>query len=174
MTGVTQAEFAKDIGKSRQYVNKLVSAGKLPTLDDGKLDPVVCKAVLSNMADPARRLARRNMGPQIDNLLDDPLDDAPPVANKASYNDAALFHKQTQGQLLHMQLRKEAGELVEKSEMDREALDCARIVRDRFNSLPQEVAGELVKMTDERQIMLFLRNKIRDLLMETLGDVGIG
>lgn len=76
--------------------------------------------------------------------------------------------------MLGLHLRKEEGELVEKAEVDRQAFDCARIVRDRLMALPQEMAGTLVSMTDEKDIQLFLRNKIRDALMEAVGDVGAG
>lgn len=60
MSGVSQAEFARQIGKTRQYVSKLVKLGKLPPNDDGSIDPVVGKAALAQMRDPARKLARRN------------------------------------------------------------------------------------------------------------------
>lgn len=169
MATVSQAEFAAAIGKSRQYVHKLVKAGKLPVADDGNLDPDICKAVLAQMRDPARTLAAQNKG--LAALLDDEPDDAVPAT---TYNQAALIHKLAQGQMMQLQLRKEAGELVEKAEVEREGFDCSRIVRDRMMALPQEVAGELVGMTDEAQIRLYLKNKIRDALMEASANVSEG
>lgn len=171
MTAVSQADFARDIGKSRQYVSKLVRLGKLPVLADGKLDAEICKALMAQMADPARRLGNKPAAVAIDPMDDDPLDDGGEVS-KQTYSQAALIHKLAQGKLLNMQLRKEAGELVEKAEVEREGFDCARIIRDRLMALPQEMAGELVSMTDEGAIRLYLRNKLRDALMEASKDVG--
>lgn len=169
MSTMSQSDFADVIGKSRQYVHKLVKAGKLPVAADGRLDPEICKALLQQMKDPARVLAAGNKQ-DLSALLDDEPDDAAPV-QKQTYNQAALIHKLAQGQMIQLQLRKESGELVEKADVEREAFDCSRIIRDRLMTLPQEMAGELVGMTDEAAIRLYLRNKLRDALMEASANV---
>lgn len=170
--GVTQAQFAREIGKSRQYVSKLVSAGKLPVLPTGKLDSAVCHEVLRRLRDPARDLAKRNDPPATwdDDLADDGED-------RGSYNQVAIQHKRAQAHLAELELRKRSGELVDKVDVEREAFDAARITRDRIMCVPQEIAGELKAMAagaSEHEILVYLRNKLRDALMEAAVNVGEG
>ncbi len=171
MTSITQAEFARQIGKSRQYVGKLIKEGKLPQEKDGTIIPAVGLAALEQMKDPARELARRN---DLNGDFDDDDDDAAPEKKGSNYNDAAIVHKIAQGKLAALAYEREAGNLVEKSEVERQAFDCARLVRDRLMLLPQEIAGTLVSMTNENDIQLYLRNKIRDALMEAGNNVSAG
>jgi hypothetical protein len=59
---ITQAEWARGCGFSRQYVSRLVKRG-LVRLVDGKVDPAAADAALAAMRDPARSL-RRTLHPR--------------------------------------------------------------------------------------------------------------
>ncbi len=50
---ITQSEFARRKGCSRQHVSTLVSQGRI-TLVDGRIDPALVERELAEHADPAR------------------------------------------------------------------------------------------------------------------------
>jgi len=56
---VTPAEFARHIGKTRQYVNKLIRSGKVPATG-GRIDLEKGLAALAAQHDPARDLRPDN------------------------------------------------------------------------------------------------------------------
>lgn len=198
---LSQSDFARHIGRSRQYVHKLVRAGKVDVGPDGLIDAVAAVERLKAMADPARQLAQENAGatnpegrvPVSHGSLplsgaaghgpvhDDPVEDDDVVESAAvrerkvgDYSRAATVQKTFQAKMAQMEYERAAGNLVSKADVEKEAFDCARATRERLMSIPQEVCGPLVMMKDEREIAVFLRNKIRDALMEVVGDVGIG
>jgi predicted membrane chloride channel (bestrophin family) len=158
---MNQKEYAAHRGCVPSYINRLVKNGTLNLDEDGKLDPKVCDEILRLIKDPART------------VMDDSDDDAEEPADKrGTYNDAALQYKLAQTQVLQLQLRKEAGELVSKAEVDREAFESKRKIRDRLQRLPTQIAGKLVKMTNEMEIQAFLAAQIREVLTELSNAVG--
>lgn len=69
---LSQAEYAARIGTSRQYVHKMIRAGKITAEPDGRIDPLKADAALNGIADPARTLVGD----------DPPLAGDPPVSEK--------------------------------------------------------------------------------------------
>ena len=59
---ITQAEWARRHGFSRQYVSKLVSRGVV-RLVDGKIDPAQADAALAALRQPAKPLRRSGAAP---------------------------------------------------------------------------------------------------------------
>ena len=55
---VSQAKFAKEIGRSRQYVNKLVQKGIIPTYDGKRVDVAEAKRLIKEHQDPKRDAQR--------------------------------------------------------------------------------------------------------------------
>lgn len=55
---VSQSEFARRIGRSRQYVSKLITQGKI-VLRDKKVDVVAAKKALKDIEDPQRPKQRK-------------------------------------------------------------------------------------------------------------------
>lgn len=196
MTGITQSEFARQTGVSKQYINKLVKQGKLPVLDSGRIDPDVARVALDKIRDPARRLGKdapdgagesRNAprshtavdpaSDLFDVAADDYNEDGDAAAThrgNTSFNHVAIAHKGWQAKRAELEYKQAAGLLIDKGDVEREAFDVARAVRDRMIAIPAEVAGVLVGMANEQEIASFLRAKIRDALMETSAYVGVG
>lgn len=183
MSGVTQTEFARQSGVSKQYINKLVKMGKIPVLDNGRIDPDLARLALDQIRDPARSLGseasddagERNPSRPASGDPSPEYDDEEPAASKGpSFNRVSIAHKGWQAKKAELEYRQAAGQLVDKGEVEREAFESARIVRDRMMAIPMEVAGALVGMSNEQEIAAFLRSKIRDALMETSAHVGIG
>ncbi len=56
---ISQSEFARRIGKSRQYVNKMVKKGVIPVYDRKRVDYEEAKQILDDIADPHREKQRQ-------------------------------------------------------------------------------------------------------------------
>lgn len=163
---MNQKEYAAHRNVVPSYINKLVKNGTLNLDEDGKLDPRVCDEILRQIQDPARTVMQQDADDDDEGL-------APAADNKrGAYNDAALAYKLAQTQVIQLQLRKEAGELVSKADVDREAFETQRKIRDRLQRLPAQIAGKLVKMTNEMEIQAFLAGQIREVLTELANATG--
>lgn len=174
---ITQAEYARRRDVSRQYIHRLVTQGKIPTDEHKRIDPDIADAVLAQLADPARRLGE--MPEESADALPAENYDADPAteANGNGHTSFAKFRSAReayQAKLAQLDYEERAAKLVRKEDIEREAYDAARLIRDRFLAVPQEIAGTLVGMTDEREIIQYLRAKIRDALMEASNDVSLG
>lgn len=173
---ITQAEYARRRDVSRQYIHRLVTQGKIPTDELKRIDPDVADAVLAQLADPARRL--NDMPEDTDGLPAESYETetpAEPAGNgHASFAKFRSAREAYQAKLAQLDYEERAGKLVRKEDIEREAYDAARLIRDRFLAVPQEIAGTLVGMTDEKEIIQYLRGKIRDALMEASNDVSLG
>ena len=173
---ISQSEYARRKDVSRQYINRLVQQGKIPTDESKRIDPDIADTVLAQLADPARRLN----GNADDENEPVPVDDydeenagSPSVNGHTSFAKFRSAREAYQAKLAQLDYKEREGKLVKKDEVEREAFDISRQLRDRFLSIPQEVAGTLVGMTDEKEIAKFVRSKIRDALMEAANDVSL-
>lgn len=173
---ISQSEYARRRDVTRQYINKLVRQGRIPADKKKRIDPDVADEVLEQDADPARRLNDPETGDDPDPAEGSDDDNA----GNASFNGQTSFSRVRtaregyQAKMAQMDYEERAGKLVKKDEVAKEAYDVSRQLRDRFLTLPQELAGTLVGMSDEKEIARFLRSKIRDALMEAAEDVSLG
>lgn len=173
---ISQSEYARRKDVSRQYINRLVQQGKIPTDESKRIDPDIADAVLAQLADPARRLngnAEDENEPVPVDDYDDESAGSPSANGHTSFAKFRSAREAYQAKLAQLDYEERAGKLVKKEEVEREAFDISRQLRDRFLSIPQEVSGTLVGMTDEKEIAKFLRSKIRDALMEAAADVSL-
>jgi hypothetical protein len=176
---VSQSEYARRKDVSRQYINRLVAQGKIPTDEQKRIDPELADAVLAQLADPARRLDSGGAEPEYEPVTAEAYEDeaaggAPAAGGHTSFAKFRSAREAYQAKLAQLDYEERAGKLVKKDEVEREAFDVSRQLRDRFLSLPQELAGTLVGMADEKEIAKFLRAKIRDTLMDASNDVSLG
>ncbi len=170
---ISQSEYARRKDVSRQYVNKLVQQGKIPTDEKKRIDPDVADSVLAQLADPARRLNDDENDPIPAEGFDAADAGEPQTNGHTSFAKFRSAREAYQAKLAQLDYEERAGKLVKKEEVEREAFDISRLLRDIFLSIPQEVAGTVVGMTDEKEIAKFLRLKIRDALMEASNDVSL-
>lgn len=168
---MTQTEYAAHIGKTKQYVNKLVRQGRI-ALVDGKVDRDVADAALRGSADPARRL--NEPAERGDDMEDD---DAPMPRGDGggmTYQKARTAREAYQAQLAKIELDKQRGRLVDKADVERQAFETGRLTRDRILAMLAQVSGQLVTMIDEREIAAFLRSRANEVFSETTRDVRLG
>lgn len=173
---VSQSAYARSRtpSVSRQYINKLIKEGKISVDEKKRVDPVEADQVLQDLADPAHDMREGNEPPEQETVDEAEYDEPagnPSGANSGLYRKARTQQVAYQAKMAELDYRKKANELVDVDDVERSAFDAARQTRDALLSVPQEVAGVLVGMTDEREIAAFLRGKLRDALMEASDNV---
>jgi len=146
---VSQAEFARRMGWTRQYVSKLAKAGRLVMVGN-LVDVAASMAAVQAGADPARQL------------------DAPkPVpAGEMSFAQARAQRERANAQLAELELGERRGALLPRDMVEREAFERARGLRDRILMVPALIADELAALTDGPEIRRKLDGALREALRE--------
>ena len=173
---ISQAEWARRRGFSRQYVGRLVKRGVV-RLVDGKLDPEAADAALAALREPARQ-PRRTGAPGAK-----PAGEAPPRETRASEalslpqgGDLPTLLLKTRikseverARLLEIKAKVEAGKYVDADEVKVAAFNRARIVRDALLSIPDRLAAVLAAETETPKVHALIAAEIRQALEELTG-----
>jgi hypothetical protein len=159
---VSQYEWAKRSGFSKQYANRLVKAGKI-RLIGGKadVDEVNVNATLASTKNPSRVEMRKVEGP------------LPGMQNVSDLSTLLLKtrikNEMEKGKILEAEAKAEVGELVAVEEVRAAAFNKARVVRDNLLNIPDRIAAQLASIDDERKVHEILLAEIRGVL-QTLAD----
>ena len=166
---VSQAEYARRRGVSRQYVGQMVARG-LIKLVKRKVDPAQADAALAAVREPARpeRRTRASQGK--------PTEEKPPaggIALPATGGDLPTLLLKTRiksevekAKLLEIKARVEAGKYVDAGEVKVAAFNKARVVRDALLNIPDRLAAMLAAESDEHRVHEILNKEIRMALEE--------
>lgn len=139
---MTQAEYARHMNVTRQYVSKLVKQERLPMVGD-KIE--VAQADLALGKIPRDEVdANRDTDQNI-----------PP-----SYNDAVRRRAEAEASLAELKLRKLDGTLVEKDEAVRATTEIFGEMRDRLTEFPVRIAGKVRAQKTEREVAAVIRDEI--------------
>jgi hypothetical protein len=162
MSLITQAEWAKRQGFSKQYVGKLISQGKIK-LVDCMIDEKSANAVLQNQRDPNLPI-RRNGSNSYENQSDmhDLL-----VKTK-------LKNEIERGKLLEAKVKTEIGQLVSLEDVKKVAFARGRIIRDSMLNIPDRISSLLATENDASKIHEILTKEIREVLEELSRNTDIG
>lgn len=158
---MTQKAYADSIGVSKQAVGKLVKKGTIILTANGLVDSDQADAARAKSKDPARELATTE-------------------GTTSGYTQARTDRELIKYQLESMKLKRAMGELVPIEDMRTAFFTIFRDCRNRLQTLPTDCKGRLVSMTDEREIQIFLNDKIHAILedisriaAEKLSDVSL-
>lgn len=178
---ISQAEFARRRGFSRQYVSRLVRQGVV-RLVDGKLDPLEADAALAAQREPARPLRRAGGGSgattdRAAGPASAPRTSATGVSSHgAASGDLPTLLLKTRikseverAKLLELKAKVEAGKYVDADEVKVAAFNRARVVRDSLLNIPDRVAAVLAAETDPQKVHALLAAEIRGALEELTG-----
>jgi fructose-bisphosphate aldolase class 1 len=146
---ISQYEWAKRSGFSKQYANKLVKNGTI-RLIDGKVDIDEANAILASIRNPSRQENRRGF----QNVSD----------LSTLLLKTRIKNEMEKGKILEAKARTETGELVPVEEVKISAFNKARIVRDNLLNIPDRVASQLASISDEKKIHEVLLMEIRTVL----------
>ncbi len=153
---MTQAEYARHRGKSRQYISRLAKAGVL-VMRGGKVDAPASDAVLDDRPEPvSERVA------------------AAPI--EAASTGTTFAQAKTADMVFKARLRKieydlKMGKLME-TDLFRQRIEAIYVViRDTVMAWSTRIAPEVAPLTDERQVWDVLMREARTLLNDTRSAV---
>ncbi len=140
---LTQSQFARKCGVSRQRINDLVKSGVV-NLVDGRIDPEAADRAIAANADPSKAKKLRPA--------------------KSDFQAARAVKEYYLAQLRKLEYEKESGQLVEKEQVKKDAFDTGRRVRDALLNIPDRVAATLSTENDEGRVYKILTEEIKKAL----------
>jgi len=153
---MSQAEYARHRGKSRQYISRLAKAGVL-VMRGGKVDVAASDAVLDDRPEPvSERVAAA------------PADSTPTGTTFAQAKTADMVFK---AKLRKMEYDVRIGKLVEAELVKQRWSAIYRLIVDRILAWPNRLAPEVAALTDERQVREVILREARALVNELRADV---
>jgi hypothetical protein len=164
---VSQAEYARQRGVSRQYVGQMVAKGIIG-LSNRKVDTAQADAALAALREPVRPERRQKPEALV------PTSEALPASAPSSSagNLPTLLLKSRikseveRAKLLEIKARVEAGKYVAAEDVKVAAFNRARVVRDALLNIPERLAAMLAAEADERRVHQILAVEIRAALEE--------
>jgi transcriptional regulator with XRE-family HTH domain len=160
---ISQAELARRLGVSRQYVNKLVRGGTLP-LTGKKLDAASSIAILEQMANPGRptKATMPSLG------TSSQPNKGPTLAEAKTMKEVYL------ARMARLKYEEEAGKLVPKADVESRAADIGRVVKQNILSIPSRLMDQLADETDPREINAILEAELRRVLEQLAEELRRG
>ncbi|MFH1493756.1 MAG: hypothetical protein ABIG70_03045 [Pseudomonadota bacterium] len=160
---ITQAEYARRRGVSREAVGKAVRSNRITLIGD-KIDPVVADIQWDKNTNPdqsARANAQKDKSGSVSGSDESAGDRASP------YWDARTRREVAEAEMAEMECRKKSGELVDKKRVEDTASRIGRLTRDTLMGIPTRVSQDIVGMSDAWEI----EQKLTDSIRRALDDV---
>lgn len=92
-------------------------------------------------------------------------------ATPATFADANTLEKTYKAKLARLKYEQQAGELVPKGTVDRQAQDVGKMIRTRLEAIPARLAPTVAGMSDPVDVAERLRVEINQLLVDLSDDV---
>ena len=169
---VSQAEYARQRGVSRQYIGQMVAKGVI-RLQSRKVDPAQADAALAAVREPAR--PERRARPKAE-TAPKPIVPAAELPSLPQGGDLPTLLLKTRiksevekAKLLEIKARVEAGKYVDADEVKVAAFNKARVVRDALMNIPERLAAVLAAETDASRVHAMLTSEIRAALEDLAG-----
>ena len=175
---VSQREFAKRVGRSHVWVNRLVKEGRLPSNSKGQI-PLTSgleayQAAFTAGQDANRKrgeeerrkaAAKKAKGNEADPLphVDIPPSGATVALINQQFNRARLAEKTFQAKLRELEYKEASGELIPRDDVQADAERTGAEVRERLMSVPPRVAG-LCEGKTAREIERIIEEAINEAL----------
>ncbi len=152
MEKITQTEWAREIGVSKQYVCYLVKKG-IVELEDGLINREQANEAVAAIRDPSQPLRRKNYSENGEKL-------------STMLLKTRIKNEMERGKLLEVKAKAEIGELVAVEEVKRDAFNVARVVRNNLLNIPNRVSALLASLSDTEKIHKTLTEEITNSLEE--------
>jgi hypothetical protein len=154
MALISQSEWARRQGFSKQYVGKLIKQGKIHLID-GMIDEYTANAELEMKRNIDLPRQRKNHGSyfvqdDMHNLL---------IKTK-------LKNEIEKGKLIEAEVKEKLGELVSMAEVNRVFYAKAKAVRDGILNVPDRISALLASINDPAEIHKTLTKELRQVLEE--------
>ena len=165
---VSQAEYARQRGVSRQYVGQMVAKGVIK-LTGRKVDTDQADAALAAIREPVRPERRGEASAAVPDAPALPRGDLPTLLLKTRIKSEVERAK-----LLEIKARVEAGKYVDADDVRVAAFNKARVVRDGLLNIPDRLSAVLATESDPARVHELLAAEIRTALEELSGGSGRG
>ena len=170
---VSQAEYARQRGVSRQYIGQMVAKGVI-RLADRKVDPDQANVALAAVREPARteRSKEQTKVPTVSVTpsANRPMDLSPTGGDLPTLLLKSRIKSEIErSKLLEIKARVEAGRYVDAEDVKAAAFNKARVVRDGLLNIPDRLAAVLAAENNVTRIHEVLSAEIRATLEELTG-----
>ena len=159
MALLSQSEFAKQQGWSRQYVGKLVKSGKIKLIN-GKVDAAAAVKAVAAQAEPSTALRTEPLRQSIQPT--GPTDSRQSV----DFITARTMREAFKAKMAKVEYEKETGKLTDATKVKEDAFRAGRIVRDALLGIPDRQADVLAAETDPARIRQLLMDELEAILKE--------
>ena len=160
MAQITVREYARVKGVSVAAIHRQIKTGKVKATRRGR-------AWVIDLADGTE--ANTSTNPS--GMAPGELDEANPVGDGAALLRAKVQKEQAMARLKDMEAKQRAGELVEASQVEKMAADCARKVRNNLTRIPGKCAAEWAAETDPHKLEILMDAEIRAALEELADEI---
>jgi len=154
----TIAEFAAEIGVTRQAVYKAGQEGRI-VVKDGRVNSAAARRMWQEM-NPAYEQKPLQPAPEAGKVSNEDM----AATASASFKNNRAIREKYEANLRRLEYEEKAGKLVPIDKVQREAFNAARTARDRLLSVSTKVVPLLVGKTDIREMTEILDSAIRDAL----------
>ena len=173
---VSQSEFARRVGCTKQNISKLVVAGKIKKNANGKLDYHAALKDYEDNTDATHheRLSRSGntveakadtATPPVTTKIDKPGDpDLPDSISVASYKKHRSSREAANAKLANLKADQLAGELIPALKVEKDAFNMARGLRDAILAVPERVAAIIAAQSDDREVAKILHEELEKAL----------
>lgn len=162
---LTQSDFAKTIGKTRQYITKLKNEGKIIFNKDGLVDVTKTNSLLKKMSDPSKSKKIIN---KVDipedvkgNLTEEEINDILENEDPSNFNQSKSRKEYFLSKISELNFLKESGKLIETDLVELQYFNIARQLRDQIFNIKYRVASQLSIMTEVNDISNLLEKEFR-------------
>lgn len=155
--GLTQAEYARQRGVTRQAIANAVRAGRLPTIGKtGRIDPKVADRVLRERTDPSK-LRGRHAGPE---------PPAPGGNGESDFWRSKARHEFHRANLAELEEKERRRQLLHAERVRAVIFEGARRARDQLLAIPDRLETRLKGVTDPLEVRQILMREVRQIAEE--------
>ena len=174
MTVMTKADFAREIGRTRQYVNKLVRNGKVVLVKSGgqeMVDVERSKALLAHTADVANDPATKVNGGRSSvgmTMREGEAAQTDPMTAKSSeqYTKSRAVKEGYSARLKKVEFEEKMKTVVRKDGVEKAAFAVSRVLREKLKAFPNRLAPKVTVITDQKENFILLTDEVENLIRE--------
>jgi hypothetical protein len=161
---MSQAQYARHRGKSRQYISKLVSAGVL--VMHGKLVDVAASDAVLDDRPAGGDGDGQDQAPAAPAAGSEPAPSARPTVDgaqqqPASYAQARLVDLTYRARLRRLEFEKAQGKLIDAEAVRKQLADANRALRDGLLAIPGRLAPTCAAETDQKKVHSLMEQEIK-------------
>jgi len=165
---ISQSEWAKRSGFSRQYASQLVKNGTVKNYG-GKINPEQANKVLEAIRNPAHTQKRANVRQPEVKAASQPTSSSDNADLPEILLRARIKNEIEKGKLLQSRVQAEIGESLNAEEVRTAAFNKARVVRDGMLNLADRLASVVTACNDEKKNHETITKEVR-LVLEELSN----